>query len=303
MFIATEGTIPQREYDVFVIYDQSDRQDVEALVHALEKRAQKVWFDRRSLIPGVPWQEQFQAAISASKSVLVFLGKHGFDPWQHPTYAVVLTYVSDGSAVRVIPALGQGTTPDEIPMFLKRFRYVDLREAFPSMLDDVVANKILPLIGSLDERSSPSIFLSHANEDAPRVKELFFALGEAGFNPWYDKEKLVIGDRWGEEIKAAIKKSDYFAICLSKTAITKSGYIQIEIKTAVAEYQRRPNGMSFLLPLRLEPVMVPKIPLDATTYLDDLQWMDVFENDDDAIKLLTEAIWKQWKKRQSFLSQ
>jgi TIR domain len=52
MSIAIEGMIPQREYDVFVIYDDSDRPNVEALVRALEQRGLKVWFDRRSMIPG-----------------------------------------------------------------------------------------------------------------------------------------------------------------------------------------------------------------------------------------------------------
>lgn len=299
MSIAIQGVLPQREYDVFVIYDDVDRPNVESLVRALEKRALKVWFDRRSLIPGVPWQAQLEAAIKASKSVLVFIGQKGFNPWEQAAYTVVLTHVSELPAVRVIPALGPGAAPDKIPMFLQRFQYVDLRDAFPDMLDDVVVHVILPTINSSpDQPLSPRIFLCHAKEDAPRVEKLYFALGKAGFDPWYDKRRLIVGDRWEEEIREAIENSEFFAICLSNVAVKKRGFIQREIRTAVGEYQLRPEGISFVLPIRLEPCKIPRIKFDDTTYLSSLQWVDLFENDDEAVQLLIEAIWKQWKKRQ-----
>jgi hypothetical protein len=298
MSIAIEGFIPQREYDVFVIYDDSDRPNVEALVRALEKRALKVWFDRRSLIPGIPWQAQLEAAIKASKSVLVFLGQKGFNPWEQTAYTVVLTHVSDLPTVRVIPALGPGAAPDKIPMFLQRFKYIDLRNAFPNMVDDVVVGLILPtLTSNVDQPLSPRIFLCHAKEDAPRVEELYFALGDAGFDPWYDKRQLLVGDRWEDEIRQAIEGSDFFAVCLSQIAVKKRGFIQHEIRTAIREYQLRPEGISFVLPIRLEPSNIPRIKFDNTTNLSDLHWIDVFENDDEAVKLLVKAIWMQWKRR------
>lgn len=302
MGISLNGTVPSREYDVFVIYDDVDRSHVEELVRALEKRALKVWFDRRSLIPGVPWQAQLEAAIKASKSVLVFLGQKGFNPWEQAAYTVVLTHVSEQPTIRVIPALGPGATPDKIPLFLQRFPYVDLRDAFPSMVDDIVANVILPTLKSkLARPLLPRIFLCHAKEDAARVEELYFALGKAGLDPWYDKRQLLVGDRWENEIIEAIENSEFFAICLSEIAVKKRGFIQREIRTAIGEYQHRPEGISFVLPIRLEPCHIPRIKLDNTTYLSNLQWIDVFENDNEAVRLLIESIWKQWKKRQSIL--
>lgn len=299
MSIAIEGLTPQREYDIFVIYDDSDRPHVQALVEALEKRAQKVWFDRRSLIPGIPWQAQLEPAIKASKTVLVFLGQKGFNPWEQPAYSVILTYVSNLPTVRVIPALGPGSAPDKIPMFLKRFRYIDLRNAFPSRVDEIVTQVILPTISSpLSQPLSPRIFLCHAEEDTVRVENLYFALGQAGFDPWYHKQHLLVGDNWQEEIRKAIENSDFFAMCFSRIAVKKKGFIHREIRTAIGEYQLRPEGVSFLLPIRLDPCKIPAIKLDDTTNLSHLHWIDVFENDNEAVKHLAEAIWKQWKKRQ-----
>jgi len=73
--------------------------------------------------------------------------------------------------------------------------------------------------------------LCHAEEDAVRVQNLYFALGQAGFDPWYHKQHLLVGDNWQEEIRKAIEKSDFFAICVSTIAVKKKGFIQREIRT------------------------------------------------------------------------
>jgi hypothetical protein len=140
-----------------------------------------------------------------------------------------------------------------------------------------------------------------SREDKRRVDELYFMLKDEGFDPWYDKENLVVGDRWREEILQAIEQSDLFAIFLSKKAIRKTGFIQKEIRTAAREFQRRPQDIAYLLPVRLEDCDVPLVRLDENTVLADLQWVDIFEGDRDALHRLADGVWKQWKKRQSAL--
>jgi hypothetical protein len=302
MFINIDsGAIPEREFDLFVSYNGADRERVEELVRALEKRALKVWFDRRSLIPGVPWQAQLGEAIKASKAVLVFLGSRGLNPWEQAEYTAVLAHLAEYPSLRIIPALGPGADPNQLPLLFRQFSYVDLRDAFPDKLDDVVMRVIIPATTAGPARAfSPRIFLCHAQEDAARVEELYFALGKAGLDPWYDKSKLLVGDRWEDEIIQAIATSDFFAICLSEKAVKKTGFIQKEIRTAISEFKRRPQDDTFLLPIRLEPGKIPRIKLDENTFLSDFQWIDVFERDVQAVQNLINAIWKQWnKKRQS----
>lgn len=143
----------------------------------------------------------------------------------------------------------------------------------------------------------PKIFLCHAKEDSNRIKQLYLALRDRGLDPWYDKEKLLVGDDWEYEIIQAIEQSDFFAIFISKVSSKKTGFIQKEIRTAVREYQKRPQGTTFLLPIRLEDCEVPYIKLEENKKLADLHWADVFEDDSEAIDKLCKGILDQWEKK------
>ena len=76
----------------------------------------------------------------------------------------------------------------------------------------------------------PQIFIAHASEDKPQVRELYIKLLKAGYKPWLDEEDLIPGQNWREEIPKALKNSDLFIACLSSTSISKRGYIQREFK-------------------------------------------------------------------------
>ncbi|MGK7913571.1 MAG: TIR domain-containing protein [Synechococcus sp.] len=93
----------------------------------------------------------------------------------------------------------------------------------------------------------------------------------------------------------AIEKSDFFAICISRRAVTKSGFIQNEIRTAIDEYRRRPAGTIYLLPILLEACEIPRIRLDANTLLKHLQWTHVASGDSDSLDRLSEGILTQLK--------
>ena len=120
-----------------------------------------------------------------------------------------------------------------------------------------------------------------------------------GFDPWYDKEKLDVGDLWEDEIAAAIGNTDFFAICLSKTAVTKRGFIQKEIRTAIGEFQRRAFDLAFLLPIRFEECDVPNIRIDENTTLKSIHWVDLFPGETDAFKRFVRGVRKQWDRQRN----
>jgi hypothetical protein len=66
----------------------------------------------------------------------------------------------------------------------------------------------------------PQIFIAHANEDKPQIRELYGKLKAAGYRPWLDEEELLPGQNWREEIPKALKNSDLFLACLSSTSIS-----------------------------------------------------------------------------------
>jgi hypothetical protein len=117
-----------------------------------------------------------------------------------------------------------------------------------------------------------SVFLCHSTEDKPIVRELHRRLiAENGIDPWFDEEKLLPGEDWDLEIRKAISKSDVVIICLSATSINKGGYIQKEIKLALDIASEKPEGMIFIIPLKLTECTVP----DS---LKSWQWSSYYDN-------------------------
>jgi hypothetical protein len=172
-------------------------------------------------------------------------------------------------------------------LFLRTLRYYDLRN-----WDEGELQRLIEALARV-----PSVFLCHANDDAARVGELAADLRARRIDAWLDVERLQVGRNWREVIFEAIERTDFFAICLSPRSVGKTGFIQAEIRVAVQEYQRRPPGSVFLLPLLLEKCRLPRIRLDATTLLSDLEWMHLPEGDTRALEELVAAIQDTWDSR------
>jgi len=103
--------------------------------------------------------------------------------------------------------------------------------------------------------------------------ELYRRLEAAGYHPWMDKYDLLPGQDWETEIKKIIGDLyNLVVICLSKTATTKRGVVQKEIKWALDTLDKIPEGEIFIIPARLEKCQVPNS-------LSRLHRVDLFEPD------------------------
>ena len=76
---------------------------------------------------------------------------------------------------------------------------------------------------------------------------------QAGFNPWLE----------------AVKQSDIVLVCLSKSSITKEGFVQKEIKIALDIADEKPEDTIYIIPARLEECKLPE-------RLSDWQCVDLF---------------------------
>ena len=124
------------------------------------------------------------------------------------------------------------------------------------------------------------IFLAHASEDKPRVKQLYKQLREKGFEPWLDANDLIAGQNWREEIPKAIKTAAVCLACLSQHSIEKKGYVQREFRYALSKYAELPTGSIYLIPVRLDDCEVPDLRIaELETNLRDLHWVDLFDED------------------------
>ncbi len=114
------------------------------------------------------------------------------------------------------------------------------------------------------------VFLCHSSTDKAAVRTLYDRLSDDGLDPWLDEKKLLPGEDWDRAIRLAVEASDAVIVCLSKGSVTKSGYVQKEIKFALDEADKQPEGSVFVIPVKLEECDVPD-------RLSRLQWVTLFE--------------------------
>jgi hypothetical protein len=124
------------------------------------------------------------------------------------------------------------------------------------------------------------IFLAHASEDKPQVREIHARLKSRGLHPWLDEVDLIPGQNWQVEIQKAIRASDIFAACLSQRSVNKSGYVQKEFRAALNTYAEKPPDAVYLIPLKLTECDIPDLQLPQFgVSLRDIQWLDYWRPD------------------------
>ena len=102
------------------------------------------------------------------------------------------------------------------------------------------------------------IFLCHANEDKPQVREVYQRLKAEGFEPWLDEEDLLPGQLWDQEIRRALRESDFILIFFSRNSVAKRGYVQREMKLALNAWEEVPEGQIHTIPVRLDDCEIPE---------------------------------------------
>ena len=122
---------------------------------------------------------------------------------------------------------------------------------------------------SKGELQSLNVFLCHSSGDKPVVRDLYRKLRADAINPWLDEVNILPGQDWDLEINEAVRESDAVIVCLSRSSITKEGYVQKEIRAVLGVADEKPEGIIFLIPLKLEECVVPE-------KLRRYQWAELF---------------------------
>jgi hypothetical protein len=102
------------------------------------------------------------------------------------------------------------------------------------------------------------VFLLHARQDQESVRRLHRRLAKEGADVWLDQEKLLPGQDWVYEIHRAIGSSDLIIACLSKQFNKQGGFRHEELRLALEKAASLPEGMTFLIPARLEKCDLPE---------------------------------------------
>jgi TIR domain len=115
------------------------------------------------------------------------------------------------------------------------------------------------------------IFISYARADIDRVYPLYEVLKTYNFELWFDRDNLVPGQNWQNEIARSIRKARVFLLFISSTWVKSRSYVQKELKLALDVFQEMPSDEAFIVPVRLDNCTVPD-------ELSKLHWMDLWDN-------------------------
>jgi HD-GYP domain-containing protein (c-di-GMP phosphodiesterase class II) len=138
-------------------------------------------------------------------------------------------------------------------------------------LDKLGMSKLKYGIAMPETKRPLKVFLCHAHADRDAVRALYARLTRDGADAWLDKEKLVPGSDWELEIRKAVRDADVVVVCLTKK-FNQAGYRQKEVRIALDEADKQPEGEIFIVPARLEEC-------DTLESLRRWHWVDLFEDD------------------------
>lgn len=121
------------------------------------------------------------------------------------------------------------------------------------------------------------VFLCHASQDKPIVRQLHQRLNAEGWiDSWLDEKKLLPGQNWRLKIEEAVETSDIVIIFLSNNSVNKEGFIQKEMGYAREIALEKLDQSIFLIPARISECDVPR---GLRLY----QWADYFGEKKDEV--------------------
>jgi hypothetical protein len=112
-----------------------------------------------------------------------------------------------------------------------------------------------------------TVFISYAREDVDQARKLYRDLKSSGLNPRLDIEDIMPGQSWEISIKEAIRNSEYFIPLFSTNSVAKGGYVQKELKEALAILEKTRKS-KFIIPVRLDDCKIPYIELMSISNID-----------------------------------
>jgi hypothetical protein len=138
---------------------------------------------------------------------------------------------------------------------------------------------------------APYVFVSYVSEDLALVDRLCRELIEAGLPVWQDKQRLLPGDIWKDEIRKAIASGAYFVACFSAASERREqSYMREELVQALDEVRLRPNNRAWFIPVKLSDCTVPEYSIGAGRFLSDIQTIHLGHEWDSGVRRLIAAL-------------
>lgn len=168
-----------------------------------------------------------------------------------------------GRSILVLPSAA-----GDFPEFADFEAELDSRGNEPIAISELVTDTVAE---PSKAEEPPTIFVSHASEDADKVALIRDRLQQEGYIPWHYNWDIPVGYKKIATQNYALRNSDFFLSCCSQYYNRKPGPIQIEISEARELYKQfPPPDHSFILVVQLDGAGVHED-------LRDLQELSLFD--------------------------
>jgi hypothetical protein len=135
------------------------------------------------------------------------------------------------------------------------------------------------------------VFISYVTENACVVDRLSIDLKRQGIDVWVDRDSLLPGQHWRDEIRNAIQGGDFFIACFSMQYHQREkSYMNEELVLAIDELRSRSITKTWFIPVILNECDIPARNIGAGETLLDLQWVNLVDNWEQGIKKITQVI-------------
>lgn len=104
------------------------------------------------------------------------------------------------------------------------------------------------------------IFLSYASQDREIAQSINHALREQGHDVFFDREDLMPGEEFHNQIRQTIERADLFVFLMSEHAIDPGSYTLNELGIAEKVFKKASGR---LLPVMLQPISMDRLPTFA----------------------------------------
>jgi uncharacterized protein YjbI with pentapeptide repeats len=126
---------------LFLSHAGEDADAAKELAAQLRHAGLRVWLDVEELKPGDRWMPAIEQVLAEADAFAVYIAKSGLRNWVDQEVRVALDRATKSQAFRLIPLLGPGADPQALPLFLKQYHWLDLRNgASPSELQKLVGS-------------------------------------------------------------------------------------------------------------------------------------------------------------------
>ena len=135
------------------------------------------------------------------------------------------------------------------------------------------------------------VFISYVHENREVVDRLQEELESYGIKIWRDLQDLNPGGRWKREIREAIQRGGFFIACFSTEYHERERtYMNDELTVAIEELRQLPIDRIWFIPVKLDDCEVPNITIGANETLEDLNYVNLYEDWDSNIQRIAGVI-------------